>query len=158
MKKKAQVEMIGLIVIVILVIIGLLIFTVYKINNPSRNLQKKYMNKEIATNMLIAMTNTNVEECHDITLASLITDCARTYHSITCYDYTSCEIANKTIYDILNKTLIDWGIGFNLTIEDTDITFVMYGCDSTARDKVQSFQILPLNPGQIEMTLDICNE
>ncbi len=154
-KKRAQLEMIGLVVIVIIVITALLIFTVYKISNPSKNIQKRYMNKEIATNLLIAMTNTDVRECYNLSLASLITDCARTYHSISCYDNTSCEIANKTIYDILNRTLMDWGVSFNLSVENTNLSFVNLGCTSR-REKVQSFQILPLDPGQVEMILDIC--
>lgn len=157
LRKKAQLEMIGLVVIVIIVITALLIFTVHKMSNPKENVQKRYINKEIATNMLISMTKTSVNECHNLSLGELITDCARPFHSITCYDYTSCEIANRTIFKILNRTLVDWELGFNFSIEGTEINFVNYGC-SAKSEKVQGFEILPLYPGQIEMTLDICTE
>jgi len=156
LRRRAQLEMIGLIVIVIIVITGLLIFTVYKITNPSKNIQKRYMNKGLATNMLIAITRTNVMECHNHSLADLIIDCAKTYHSITCYDYTSCEVVNKTILGILNTTLVAWDISFNLTIQKTNISFVNLECTSKAKNKVQGFEVLPLYPGQVEMTLDIC--
>jgi len=160
---RAQLEMIGLIIIVIIVITSLLIFTVYKISNPHRRIQSRYMNKAIATNMLISITKTNVEECHNISLAELIIDCAKTYHTITCYDYTSCEVANKTIFNILNKTLIDWEMSFNLSIEKTPISFVNLGCTSRVKEKVQGFEVLSLYPNQtgnpqskVDITLDIC--
>ena len=156
-KRKAQLEMIGLVMIVIIVITALLIFMVYKISNPSKNIQKRYTNKEIATNMLITIPNTDVAECHNISLSSLITDCARSYHSIWCGDNTSCEIANQTVFDILNRTLIDWGVSFNLTIEGTNISHVAHDCTSS-KEKIQSYQVLPLDPGEIEITLDICLE
>ena len=157
-KKLAQLEMIGLIVIVIIVITALLIYTVYKISSPQQNIQKRYMNKEVATNFLVSMINTNVEECHNLSLAQLIIDCAKTFPSISCQDYRgSCEVANKTILDILNRTLVNWSVSFNLSIERTPISFVNLGCDSRATEKEQGFEILPLNYVEnIEIILDIC--
>lgn len=154
--KKAQIEMIGLVIIVIIVITALLIFTVYKLTHPSKNIQKSYMNKEVATNLLITMTHTSIPGCHNFTLRELVVDCAKTYHTTTCGDYTSCEIANQTIYTILNRTLVDWDIGFKFEIEGTEISFVNLNCDSVFKEKVQGFEILPLYPGDVEMTLDIC--
>lgn len=155
LERKAQLEMIGLIVIVIIVIISLMIFTVYKISNPQKGTQRRYINKEIATNMLISMTKTSVNECHNLSLGELITDCARTFHSITCYEHTSCKIANQTIFKILENTLVDWEVSFNFSIENTEINFINYDCNAKST-KVQGFEILPLYPGQIEMILDIC--
>lgn len=157
-RTKAQVEMIGLIVIVIIVITALLIFTVYKISSPPKNIQKRYMNKEIATNFLVSITKTNVRECHNLSLAELITDCARPISSIICDDNRlSCNVSNSTIFNILQNTLIDWGISFNLSIENTDISFVNLEC-TARKEKVQGFEILPLYPGQAEMILDICTK
>ena len=61
--KNAQLEMIGLVIIVIIVITALLIFLVYKLSNPTKNIQRIYMNDEIATNLLLSMNRVNVEEC-----------------------------------------------------------------------------------------------
>ena len=156
-RKKAQLEIIGLIVIVIIVITALLIFTIYKITTPTKNIQKTYMNKELATNFLVSITKTNVRECYNLSLAELITDCARPIRSIVCDDKLSCEVAEETISSVLENTLIDWGISFNLSIENTDISFNNLEC-TARKEKVQGFEILPLYPGQIEMTLDICTE
>ena len=155
-RKKAQIEMIGLIIIVIIFIIGIMIFTIYKLNFSHKNQQTKYLNKEVATNLLIAMMKTNVVECQGLELAELIKDCTKEYHMITCDAYTSCELANSTIYTILNSTLIDWGVSFNFTIQGTNVTFINLNCDSTARNVEQAEEILPLNPGQADITLDLC--
>jgi len=153
---KAQLEMIGLVIIVIIVITGMLFFLVYKLSNPGKNLQKTYMNKEMATNFLISLTKTSVQECHDIALSELITDCAKTYHTYTCNEYTSCEIVNLTLIKILDKTLMNWSISFNLTIQNINLTFINLNCTSKTRERERGFSILPLYPGEIEMTLDIC--
>lgn len=159
---QAQLEMIGLIVIVILVITALLIYTVYKVTTPSENIQREYMNKEIATNLLVSMTKTDIRECHNLSLATLITDCAKVYSTTICSnDLTSCDVANKTIYNILNKTLIDWDVSFNFSIQSRYqgifINFVNLDCDSNAKNKIQSFQILPLGFNEsAAITLDIC--
>ena len=158
-KKKAQLEMIGLIIIVIIVITAILIFTIQKVSTPPKNIQKRYMNKEIATNFLISITKTNVNECYNLSLAELITDCAKTHLPyIDCHGLISCDAATNTISNILDRTLIDWGISFNLSVEGTPISFVNLGCTSRAKEKVQGFEILPLYPGQAEMILDICTK
>ena len=157
LRKKAQLEMIGLMMIVIIVIVGLLIFLVYKLTTPTQNVQKRYIDKEIATNMLITLTNTHVKECHDRRLSELIVDCVKSY-SAMCGDQTPCEVANKTIFTILNNTLVEWDISFNLSIKRTDITFSNLGCGPHAKAKERGFEIIPLNPGYVEMILDICGK
>jgi len=156
--KKAQLEMIGLVIIVIIVITALMIYTIYKMSNPPQNLPKRYMNKQLATNFLVSILHTSVKDCYNLSLADLIVDCANTFPSISCQDYRgSCEVVNKTIFNILNQTLIDWGVSFNLSIERTPIRFVNLGCDSRVTSKEQGFEILPLNSFEnVEIILDIC--
>ncbi len=155
--RRAQVEMIGLVVIVIIVILALMIFTVYKLANPIKNLKKIYMNKELAINFLVSLGKTNIESCHGIKLSDIIAACAGG-SEISCYDYTSCEMVNMTLASILDKTLVDWGVSFNLSIERTNINFVNLDCNSRIKSRVQGFEQIPLNPGSIEMTLDICTD
>jgi hypothetical protein len=157
--RKAQMEMIGLVLIVIMVIIGLMMFTVYKLSTPQKNLQKVYMNHEIATNMLVAITKTNVLECNNISLNDLIADCAREFKTITCpsleFD-TSCAMANATVFKLLNSTLIDWDVSFNFSVSNTKINFVNLNCSSKAKEIITGFEIIPLYPGQTEMALAVC--
>ena len=157
--------MIGLVIIVVIVITALLIFTVYKLTHPSQDIKKSYINKEIATNMLVAMENINVAECHNLTLATLLIDCAKSVHEIRCEDYTSCYIANKTIDAILTRTLIDlMDLDFKMSVESPNsdigvfINFV-HNCSSRATEVAAGFELLPMyseSSQQVEMNLDIC--
>jgi hypothetical protein len=166
-KSKAQLEMIGLVIIVIIVVTGLLIYLVYKLSNPTENIQRTYMNKEIATNFLTAAVKTTVNNCNGQKLEELITDCARPSHEKSCYDYTSCEMVNKTINEILSKTLIKWGVSFNLSIAtviegsapETFMNFASQNC-SSRNEKIEGFEILSLYPvsGTAELKLDICTK
>jgi Na+-transporting NADH:ubiquinone oxidoreductase subunit NqrC len=163
--RNAQLEMIGLVIIVVIVITALLIFTVYKLTHPSQNIKKSYINREIATNMLIAMENINVEECHNLTLATLLIDCAKSVHEIRCEDTTGCDVANKTIEAILTRTLVDMmDLDFKMTVvspnPDIDV-FINFNhnCSSRTAEKVQGFELLPMyseSSEQVEMNLDIC--
>ncbi|HJX05135.1 MAG TPA: hypothetical protein VJ461_00320 [Candidatus Nanoarchaeia archaeon] len=161
--RKSQLEMIGLTVIVVIVITGLLIVTVYKFNSSPRSIQKRYINKETATNLLISMTNTNVGDCNNLTLGELLTDCGSSYPSINCFDFTSCEIANQTIEVLLNRTLMSssWNLSFEMRIVSPfqgDISrFVNLNCGSTSKEQEQAFELLPLEAQNVlEITLTLC--
>jgi|GEM_PF-1738463 len=154
-KKKAQLEMIGLVIIVIIVITAIMIFTVYKLANPPKNIQKAYVNKATAFNFLVSIAKTNVEECHGLKLDELIAACAGG-SEVGCYDYTSCEMVNMTLKNILDKTLVDWGVSYNLSIQGTDISFINLDCNSKVKSQVQGSESIPLNPGIVEMTLTLC--
>ena len=157
--KKCQLEIFGLVVLIIIILVGFLFFMVYRINNPSQNSKRMYMNGEVATNMILAMTKVNVKECYDHQLSQLIADCARTYSTFTCGELTSCEVVNMTILSILNSTLVEEGINYNFTISGTDISF-SEKCGPNSVGKVQGYDVIPLGSGQqfVEITLDICNE
>ncbi len=156
--RRAQLEIFGLIVLVIIVIVGFLVFMVANLNKSHTNIKHAYMTKELATNTLLALSKTNVreDECYGHSLAQLIIDCSKTYHSFSCYGRSSCEVLNSTIEYILSEVLEKEGIRYNFTIHDTGISFVN-DCFYYSKDKVQSFLILPTFPGQLEITLDICN-
>jgi len=156
LSRKAQLEMIGIIVIVIIVVTVLMIYLIYKLNNPVNDVRTVYINGEIATNLLITLTKTNIAECHDIALSELITDCAKEYHSITCFGKSSCEMVNASLHELVSMTLVDWNVRFRLFVEGADIEILNDFCDAKA-NKIRGFTVLPLNPGQSEITLDICN-
>jgi hypothetical protein len=160
---KAQLEMIGLVIIVIIVITALLIFLVYQLSHPTKDLKKTYMNRQIATNMLISMKEANVQECPDYKLKDLIIDCAKPSPSLICYDQTSCYAANKTIAEMLDKTLVNWSVSFNFSVispfkEESFLSFINLNCSSNSREKVEGWEILPLFPisASAEMKLGIC--
>jgi len=160
---RAQLEIMGLVIIVIIIITGLLIFLVSKVSSPPKNFQKAYMTSELATNMLLAMTRVNIRECPDSTLGELITDCARPTPSRRCLDYTSCEIINKTINEILNNTLVLWDVKFRFALESpyrgVFLSVTNRECGVKTPGKQEGFALLSLYPlnSSVELKLGICD-
>lgn len=153
--RKAQLEMIGLIVIVVIVLIAIMIYLVYRINSTPQNVKRMYMNRATATNFLITMSKLSVEECPAHTLGGLIIDCAG-MKEVVCGVSDSCEMSRSLLRGLLNRTLESYGMSYNLTIKDIEITIGNDGCNSK-KPGISAPQILPLNPGQVELTLRICD-
>lgn len=154
--RRSQLEIFGLVVLVIIIVVAFLIFTVYKLNSPQKDTKGVYVDKQLSSNVLLALSKTNVayDDCYSHTISQLITDCAKTYHSFSCFGRSSCDVAEEVIGDILSETLYAEGINYNLTIHGTNISFVD-GCTPYA-NQVEGFIILPMYPGEVEVTLSIC--
>lgn len=153
--RKGQMELIGIIVIVIIVITALLLYMVYKINNPDTNIKRGFVNKELATNFLITITKANVKECPQHTIGDLVTDCANTLRrTIYCGGRISCEVANETLFAILRPAMDELGKNFSFSVAQTDISYV--GC--AGKEKVQATQVFTLFPSmqKTSLVLDIC--
>lgn len=169
-QKKSQLEIIGVTMIVVIVIIAMLIATVYKFNHPVGKVQKRYWSRELATNLLIAMTHTNVPECNNLTARDLLQDCGSPIPRLNCYGRMSCEVVNDTIYDIINKTLIEQMVSFDLRIsspfkEDPEthefvpVTHINnYDCGQDVfQDQEQAFELVRLEGNYImEINLTLC--
>lgn len=154
-QKKAQLEMIGLIVIVVIVLIAIMIYMVFKMNSTPQNIKRMYMNQASANNFLMAMSKVSIEECPSHTLGGLIIDCAG-MREVICGAKDSCEMSKHVLGGLLNSTLEKYGLSYNLTIQDVGITIANDGCNSK-KPGDRGFQILPLNPGHVELTLKICD-
>jgi hypothetical protein len=154
MNKKAQLEMVGLVMIVVIVIIVLLIFMVMRLTTEPKDIRKEYLSKEMANDFLVAALRTNVEDCDGESVLRLAADVSKTLPAIVCNDRPSKVVLKETLKELLNKTLDDWGVDYNLTLKEGNINFNQ-GCQNIeTRDR--AYQIIPLYPGQTQITLDIC--
>ncbi|MBN2142907.1 hypothetical protein JW711_06280 [Candidatus Woesearchaeota archaeon] len=154
---RAQLEIMGLIIIVLIVATSLMLYMVYKINNPERSPKAAFVNKELASNFLITVTKVNVLECPHHTVTDLVTDCANSIQKrIYCGGESSCVVANRTLFAMLAPTMEELGKNFSFSIENTDISYTG-ACDN--KEKVQATQVLPLaiGFGHVSMVLDVCD-
>ena len=120
-QNKAQMEMMGLVVIVVLVSIGMLFYISFKINTsqqPSTEPQEEYTDKQLATNYLQAALKTT-SECKDLNVQQLLQDCAL-FKNIDCVRGNSCFFVNETLDEINNKTLESWNQGYHFKIWHRD--------------------------------------
>jgi hypothetical protein len=148
---KAQMETMGLLVIVILV--SLILFFVLSFtlkNKPSTVDTKDFTKTQAVSNFGTTMLETTVkckETPEDIrTIRALLTDCGFS-HEISCEikDETgnvvpadSCKAAKNEISKILNLTLNKWGYSYNLTVESGSIEVLAIGSLPDGCDKAKS--------------------
>ena len=119
MNKKAQFEMIGLAIVVMLVVLGMFIAIRFKMIEQPTDTQKEYSQTQLASNFLNTLILTNIPDCGDRLMRELLIDCADT-RAINCPDgKDSCTKANETIDKILSQTLIKWQKKYLLTLRKT---------------------------------------
>lgn len=112
--RKAQIEIIGLLVIVILISLIIFFFISFEINREEdKPSQTEFSDKQLTSNIGITMLETTTCER---TIRELTEDCAFK-KEIMCEQGTSCQQINHTLKQILTKTLEPAGINYTLTIE-----------------------------------------
>ncbi len=119
MNKKAQFEMIGLAIVVILIVLGMFIAIRLKMIEPPTNTQKEYAQTQLASNFLNTLILTNTD-CGDRLMRELLIDCADT-GAINCPDgKDSCKKADEIMDKILSQTLVKWQKKYLLTLRKTE--------------------------------------
>lgn len=114
-KRKAQIETMGLLVIVILVSIILFFVLVYN-SNRIKNVEpdkQEFKDSQAIGNFGTTMLETT-DDCGR-TIRELLTDCAFK-NQITCNDIDSCTSAQNTMEKILDLTLNEWGYEYTLSV------------------------------------------
>ncbi len=174
--KKGQMEVFGLAVIVILITVGLFFVVKFKMNEKPVQYQKEYILDQGATNFVISILDVGVDECDQTyKLSELLKDCASHRNNIECRGYDSCQLSNKTISTILNRTFVEWNYKFrfytqelgweegirkeiNSNIYTGEIYFNNLNCSDTDEKGQTGTAYIPLYPGTIFLNLELCKQ
>jgi hypothetical protein len=174
-KKKSQMEIMGIVIIVILFSVGLLFAIRYVILKPEVEVKKSFIQAEQSSNTLNSMLKTNVLECKGADMSDLFKDCAGITQEIDCENdgtvYTdavladSCFHLNHTISTILSNTLNKWRVPFAFSafydgqdpLEWTEgiTSDIELPCTMESEGRPQEFT-LPTNLGSLRIVLKIC--
>ena len=178
--KKAQAEMIGLVVIVILITVGMLFMAQFALNQDQD--KKTFTRKSLSFSTMSAIMKTELT-CEDSSSGStkvlsveldLLEDCAEHYNSregsyiysdYMCDGLHSCDFLQEQIGYVLNETLGQWNKNYQLqsnfvsgTNEDQLIYVDNGGCTySSERDTSGQFAIYLKGQGLIESILYLCD-
>ena len=115
---KAQMEMIGLVVIVILITLGLLFMTIFALKDDGI---KVFTQKGIAASTMAALMKTTINDCNQPKLSlekKILDDCAKNkdlpedFYTFHCKGKNSCEYLEENIALFLNETLGLWGFRY----------------------------------------------
>ena len=155
--RRAQTEIIGLIVIVILITLVLFFILSFDIQKEETKPSPTKVSDAKITGPLGATMLETTTECK-WSLRELLADCAYT-REITCGQKNSCEYANETIEGIMGKTLDQTGIEYKLSIRSTSTEITSLSTDG-CRENSGNFQTISTpfstNYGTMRFDLVIC--
>jgi hypothetical protein len=109
--KRSQMEIMGLMIVVILLIVGVLFAVKFIVLKKPSDTRQIYSRTQMASNLAMGMLGSSTAMCKGTTVADLLKDCALPYSSITCNDpssSTSCAYVNNTLTQMLNNTVLKW--------------------------------------------------
>lgn len=161
-QKKAQTEIIGLIIIVIIIVIAGSFFFI-RAMRPVESNQGAYENPKMSQSFLNTIMNTKTEK--NVIVSDIIKDCYSPAKNDLCGSSTTsdcCNYAYATISNALKHTLKEWGKEYRITIRKQgyankiDDIFSSDKCHENAPQGQPGFYYIPPSP-PIIVTLMICN-
>lgn len=161
-QKKAQTEIIGLVIIVIIVVIAGSFFFIRAMKPPESN-QASFENPKLSQSFLNTLMNTKTEK--NVVVSDIIKDCYSPAKNDLCGSSTTsdcCNYAYATISNALDYTLGKWGKEYRLTIrkqgsaDKIEDFFSSDECNENSPQGQPGFYYIPPSP-PIIVTLIICN-
>lgn len=148
---KAQTEIIGLVMILVLISLGMLFAVKYIFLSPAKEIKQEYTEKNIADNMLNAILDTDVK-CGNsyISIEDLLINC-REGGSLYCGMDNSCKFAENNINKIFEKTLEKWGNKYYFYADPIEIN------EQCSKGKKTGMQAFNLATGMFTIKLEICD-
>ena len=159
--KRAQIEIIGLVIIVIIITIVFLFSLKFRVQSQTRTQRNTFANDQLATNMLLGMLKTDHPVCK-VKVEKLVYDCAGE-RKITCRDgNNACFHINQTMAFMLSQSLDLMQSKYLLRImklPEEELVFRFdKQCGPNQPKGMQGYQPISLYPaaGRVDVMLDIC--
>lgn len=171
MKSKAQMEIMGLAIVIVLLTLAVLFTIQFVYLKPERDVKGSFESSQLAANTINAVLQTTSSRCYNHQVKKLISNCAVNppIGTILCEPNTagirmsSCKKAIEEIDFILVNTLADWKLSYNFTIiipgyvdtaEEFTFTPANFKCSGERESKIAPLQT---DIGTINVRLDICS-
>ena len=156
-KRKGQMEMMGLAIIVILVSLALLFGIRFAISKGADR-KETFTQEQISENMLNALM-LSTTKCGGNDMTELLQDCAG-LNDTGCGRYDSCKFFNETARGILDGTLDGWGKNYRLTVVSSTRTISSVASGECRGSLDQSEYPIPSKVGgpTLFATLQVCEK
>ncbi len=152
--KKAQMEVFGLAIVVILIFIGIVFIIKFYKPASTEEIKSKYVDEVLAQNMVTIIFSLNTTCSLD--MSELAKDCYLGGDYL-CKDRYSCKYVNDTISRILENTLEEWEKPYEFYISGTNIKRSYGNCSKLKKVPGQFIiSLYPEEKGSIIARLDIC--
>ena len=161
-RTNAQMEIMGLAIIVILISLGLLFLIQFSLSKEPSHLKKTFTQTQLAANLLSSMLRTTSQDCFGNSISELLKDCTENFNAPTTQlrcenNLKSCDYLQDTFKPLLDQTLGDWGnqsYQFEAKIPGQSILKFSSGKCSGEKESKQNY--LQTNAGTLTITMDIC--
>jgi hypothetical protein len=158
---KAQMEMMGLAVIVILLAMGMFFMTKFSLTPAKASTEELDKQEEMTTTFTNTMLGSDANCSSPITFGRLIDEMTDSYTSIYCGQDELIVHFNNSVRYLLNKTLDQWDYKYNLTIDFPSATglpqySIDHGCVDTQQEKTAFFPIPSKSGGTIFVKMKVC--
>jgi hypothetical protein len=170
-RKKSQMEIMGLMIVVILLIVGVLFAVKFVVLKKPADTRQTFSRTQLASSLGPAIMSATTENCRGVNIRTLMMDCAGRPEdggTITCdgpeYE-KACVYLDRTIRNILNSTLNQWKTKYYVTASTTKtvggrILDIENGCSSDplkqAPGESESF-FLPTDRDMLTLKVFICS-
>jgi hypothetical protein len=158
LQKRGQIEIIGLLFIIILFALGILFSLYFLLGEGSAESGQQVKDSILASSTLSTLRKTSTT-CYDRTVEELIEDCARTQGSLTCPDGTNtCDKADEVMTTILNSLFLDTlQRNYSMTLLGTSYFTEPYGQESCPGELESKEEPIPVGVGfEVLIRLDLC--
>lgn len=154
--KRSQMEIMGLVIIVILVAIGMLFAIQFLMKKPAGQETAAVKESTMAANFLNTMLSTSTD-CFNRNIRELLQDCALTGGATNCFGQSSCEYAGDQIKLMLDNTLIKWNKDYYFSIKGAPgVSNIYFGEECTTCEREGKVHPVPVRPGfEITLRLEI---
>jgi hypothetical protein len=171
--RKSQMEIMGLMIVVILLIVGVLFAIKFVVLKKPAAVRETFSRTQMASNMGLAMMASTTANCRGTAIKDLLIDCAEWPENggtITCdpdpdtgISRMSCDYVNSTMFNIFNQTFNEWGVRYYFIadtgkydkIEQHLFYFSNRGCEKGMPGESESF-FLPTSRGLLTLKIFIC--
>lgn len=158
-KRKSQMEMMGLVIIVILVTVALLFTIQFIFLKETSSAKKTYVHTQLAANTLNALMETTAVGCKNQKIQQLLQDCAGYRYIgglIECENgLKSCEFVENAIDYIMEETLEEWNKDYAFNADLAEIELSIGDCTGE-RQRGTVFIPIPEIGETMTISLDIC--
>jgi len=155
--KKAQTELIGLAIIIVIITLALLFYLRLSSNNTEEPVKNDFITTKLASNLLSVVLRTT-DECQDLEIKELFQACAEEITSIQyCDTNDPCERATYLVKnEIFAETVDTWGMPYFFTAKlglDTKIGPLGTACPGPKQTEIYP---IPTDRGPMMLRLEIC--
>lgn len=160
--KKAQMEILGLAIVVVLVLVATTFVVRFLVLKTPTDYRGGFVSSELASNTLNTFLRTAAVGCQQLTMTELLQDCAQAGGSegfgvIKCDNgEDSCKFVKSSVTKIFQDTLGKWGMKYRfLAYTNSQSPFIAIGNECRGEKKSKLFPI-PASTTTLYAKLDIC--